>query len=144
MLDWSAPVTLTNDGRPQFYKSTNTSLPLSQKELYFLAEGSLASGTFEVSATAPHDATEAIVEIGVSTYHPELFDDMTTCRMHSSDSWGFGIFVRLYIFLDSALRSHDCRPPTGGTPTTSAGSASTSTSASPRARPARSPSSSAG
>ena len=58
----------------------------------------LTYGHFEVSATAPVDSTQAIVEVEVFYTSPEAFNNVTMCSTHhpselDGDTWGLGIFV---------------------------------------------------
>ena len=84
-----------------------THLPMDAHELYFLAEGSLAHGTFEVSRTLPADSAQARVDVDVYYQRPDALSDITMCRIHHDDTWGLGIFVRSYYLLrhfESCLR----------------------------------------
>ena len=77
---------------------TRLSLPLDAETLVFNAvETNLTYGHFEVSATAPADSTEAVVEVEVFYSSSEAFDEMNICGIHQpspeGDTWGLAIFV---------------------------------------------------
>ena len=76
-----------------------THLPLDAKELYFLAEGSLAHGTFEVSPTAPANSTNAVVEVDVFYKLQESLNDLSLCTIHREGTWGVGIFVSILLLV---------------------------------------------
>ena len=77
---------------------TSLSFPLDAETLMFNAEETdLTYGHFEVSATAPVDATEAVVEVEVFYSSSESFDEINICGIHhltpEGDTWGLDIFV---------------------------------------------------
>ena len=77
---------------------TSLSFPLDAETLMFnAAETNLTYGHFEVSATAPVDATEAVVEVEVFYSSSEAFDKMNLCGIHQpspeGDTWGLAISV---------------------------------------------------
>ena len=69
---------------------TRLSLPLDAETLVFnAAETNLTYGHFKVSATAPVDSTEAVVEVEVFYNPSEGFDKVNICGNHHSTPKGY-------------------------------------------------------
>ena len=93
-MEWKTPS--TGDGAwwsLYRHKQARLTLPLTANWLSFIAEGDFPLGIFEVSATAPQESEEAIVDVDV-TYEALSFRDMKVCRLrYGHYGWGLGIFV---------------------------------------------------
>lgn len=80
------------DGSP-YRAHTSISLPIFAEELSFVARGDLSRGTFQISQSLDV-GSEAIVDVTVLYHQPEVLNNATMCRLHSSEGkWGFGIFT---------------------------------------------------
>lgn len=67
---------------------------MTADELYFVTDGSLSHGSFEISQSADAGPDIAIVEIAVAYRHPRALEEAEVCRLLSmTGDGGLGIFV---------------------------------------------------
>ncbi|KAI0753418.1 hypothetical protein C8Q80DRAFT_1095853 [Daedaleopsis nitida] len=79
-----------------FHAQTSVTFPLSALDMFFVSEGLLQHGDFEVSQDLDNHSDKAVVDIHVSYRVPDALDEATVCRMHpEADEWGVGIFTPL-------------------------------------------------
>ena len=103
-VDWTSVSLPTANVDHAYHMRSSLSLPLDAESLRFSAGNTnITHGHFEVSATAPAGSTEAIVDVDAFYDSPEVFDNMTMCRIHDDtwdgrDTWGLSIFVWSFIF----------------------------------------------
>ncbi|KAH9944984.1 uncharacterized protein BXZ73DRAFT_38913 [Epithele typhae] len=73
---------------------TSVELPLSADQLYFVAEGALSHGSFEVVQAPIASSDVALVDVQVSYHSHEALLDAAVCRLNPAPGkWGFGIFT---------------------------------------------------
>ncbi|TFK83281.1 hypothetical protein K466DRAFT_267840 [Polyporus arcularius HHB13444] len=85
------------DGDPRdkypYHAQTSFTLPVSAKELSFVADGSFQYGDYELSQTDAF-SDKVAVEIQVSFQDTQTFDRSRVCRYNpEKDAWGIGIFT---------------------------------------------------
>ena len=102
-LHWGEPHPGSSDTKYRYHKTTVTYLPLNAYELYFVAQGALAQGTFDVEQGVAPGQTQAELIIDVHYNHRASLRHLRMCRIHDrANLWGFGIYVSLDV-LSSAL-----------------------------------------
>lgn len=95
---WIGVATPTLDGGYNHHSKAEFRVPLSAPSLMFSANSSIVYRHFELSATAPADSAEAIVDVEASHDSVEAFEAVTACPIHDRnwdgwETWGIGIFV---------------------------------------------------
>ncbi|KAI0712789.1 hypothetical protein C8T65DRAFT_173664 [Cerioporus squamosus] len=91
--NWTAVDGDPHDKYP-YHAQTTLTLPVSAKELSFVADGSFQYGDFELSQSTDAVSDKVIVEINVSFQDTQTFDRSRICRYNPErDAWGVGIFT---------------------------------------------------
>ncbi|KAI0753364.1 hypothetical protein C8Q80DRAFT_1267771 [Daedaleopsis nitida] len=81
---------------PLPYTSRTRLVLSSSRELFFVSEGILHDGSFDVVLDDQVEPGQFIVDFEASYRHPEVINNATVCVMHSSETaWGVGIFTPL-------------------------------------------------